>query len=380
VRGAAGPAWRPRDRAALVALMSARPAEAAPLWLFGRDTKRRYGSGTQDGVQPLSLAGLDRVVRYRPEDLTVTVEAGIRLGDLETLLGERGQRLGWQVPGGEDASVGGALAAGIDGPLQSGLGRMRDDLLEVVAVLAGGTVVRGGAPVVKSVAGYDLPRWWVGSMGVLGAVVEVTLRLRPRPRDRAAVSCPFADAAEAAAWVDRARGLGQVRGLVLEADGGGGLAGLALIEGRSGAVSEAVAALRPAEATDPDAATARLAASLAPGPGPWLHLGGGPAAIAHELAAASRALPGVALAADALRGGFRFSWSPGRPLPAELAVAVAGRPWRWEGAAPALAGAACTGMDRIALEAARRVARAFDPNRALADRLGLYAAPAATPA
>lgn len=120
------------------------------------------------------------VVRYEPDDMTVTVGAGTPYAELASLLGGHGQECALD-PRSGDATVGGVLACGLSGPRRLRTGPLRDHLLEVRAVLANGRVVKGGGPTVKNVTGYDLPRLFVGSLGTLGVLAQVTLRCRPRP-------------------------------------------------------------------------------------------------------------------------------------------------------------------------------------------------------
>jgi glycolate oxidase FAD binding subunit len=119
------------------------------------------------------------VVTYDPDDMTVTVLAGTTVAELDLAVSKAGQEVSLD-PRSRDATVGGALAAGLSGVRRLRHGPLRDTLLEVRFVDGRGTLVKGGGPVVKNVTGYDLPRLFVGSLGTLGAIVQVTLRCRPR--------------------------------------------------------------------------------------------------------------------------------------------------------------------------------------------------------
>ncbi|MBV9102228.1 MAG: FAD-binding oxidoreductase, partial [Candidatus Eremiobacteraeota bacterium] len=131
---------------------------------------------------------LDRVVEYAPDDMTVTVEAGVTLAALQTALAEHGQRLALDAPLPERATVAGLLATNGFGPRRARFGTLRDMLLGVCFVRAGGVVVRGGGKVVKNVAGFDVPKLLVGSLGTLGCVATATLRLHPLPEAEAEVT------------------------------------------------------------------------------------------------------------------------------------------------------------------------------------------------
>ncbi|MGH7412855.1 MAG: FAD-binding oxidoreductase, partial [Candidatus Rokuibacteriota bacterium] len=127
----------------------------------------------------LDLSRLGAVQDYVPDDLVATVEAGATLDELAAQFGPRGQMLALDPPGGGRRSVGGVLATHASGPLRFRYGTGRDLLLGARFVQADGTVTWGGAKVVKSVTGYDVPKLLVGSLGTLGVLVEAALRLHP---------------------------------------------------------------------------------------------------------------------------------------------------------------------------------------------------------
>ena len=138
----------------------------------GRSAARR-----PPGAEVRAPAG---VVAYEPADLTVTVGAGTTVAELDAALGATGQECPLD-PRDAAATVGGIIACGLSGHRRLRHGPLRDHVLEVRFVTADGRLVQGGAPVVKNVTGYDLPRLFVGSFGTLGVLVQVTLRCRPRP-------------------------------------------------------------------------------------------------------------------------------------------------------------------------------------------------------
>jgi len=129
----------------------------------------------------LDTRGLDTVLDHRPEDLTVSVLAGCTAGALAARLGAHRQILPIDPPGWSARSLGGLVATQASGPLRQRYGTPRDLLLGVRFVQADGVLTWGGARVVKSVSGYDVPKLMVGSLGTLGVLVELTLRLHPAP-------------------------------------------------------------------------------------------------------------------------------------------------------------------------------------------------------
>jgi glycolate oxidase FAD binding subunit len=129
--------------------------------------------------EDLVTSGLDRILEHEAGDLTCTVEAGLRLSELQAALGTHGQRLALDPPG--DPSVGACLAANLSGPLRHRFGTPRDLVLGVTLVLGDGTIANAGGKVVKNVAGYDLGKLVCGSHGKLALIGRVSLRLHPVP-------------------------------------------------------------------------------------------------------------------------------------------------------------------------------------------------------
>lgn len=148
---------------------------------------RGSGSALDLGHPPVALdivmdmRGLGRVVEHNPDDLTATVEAGAAARSLRERLRGRRQWLPIDPAGGVTRTLGGLVATNAHGPLRLRYGTLRDLLLGVKFVQADGVVTWGGARVVKSVTGYDVPKLMVGALGTLGLLVEMTLRLHPRP-------------------------------------------------------------------------------------------------------------------------------------------------------------------------------------------------------
>ena len=132
----------------------------------------------------IDLSRLDAVTEYVPEDMVASVEAGLSLAALGQRLAARSQMLALDPIGGSSRSVGGVLATNASGPLRFRYGTARDLTLGVRFVQADGAITWGGAKVVKSVTGYDVPKLLVGSLGTLGIIVGATLRLHPLPSAR----------------------------------------------------------------------------------------------------------------------------------------------------------------------------------------------------
>ena len=153
----------------------------------------------REPVTAVDLRALDRVVEYTPEDMTVTVEAGLTLAGLQTRLAQGGQWLPIDPPHPERLTIGALLATNASGPRRFGYGTIREHLIGVKAVLSDGRLIKSGGKVVKNVAGYDLQKLFVGSHGSLGVIVEATFKVRPLPEVERFVQadCPSVEAAGA---------------------------------------------------------------------------------------------------------------------------------------------------------------------------------------
>ena len=170
-----------------------------PVTPWGGGTKMGIGAPPQRLGLVLGLKRINRLLEHEPGDLTATVEAGMTLAALQRALGSRGQWLSLDPGHAAEATLGGILSSNAAGPRRHLYGSCRDLLIGVTVITAAGALVKGGGRVVKNVAGYDLPKLFVGSFGTLGVIVEATLKLRPRPdADRLVVAC-FARLKEAGA-------------------------------------------------------------------------------------------------------------------------------------------------------------------------------------
>src|SRR5207249_4600534 len=154
-----------------------------PIVPWGGGTAAAVGTPTPQAGIVLDLKRLGQLVEHEPRDLTATVEAGMTMAALQSPLRARGQWLSLDPPDPAQATIGGVIAANASGPRRHLYGTARDLLIGVTVVTGDGVVVRGGGKVVKNVAGYDLPKLFVGSHGTLGVIVSVTVKLRPLPDD-----------------------------------------------------------------------------------------------------------------------------------------------------------------------------------------------------
>ena len=181
----------------------------------------------------LSTHLLAGIIDYQPDDLTIVVGAGTRLVELEAELAERWHSalLPERVP---DRTVGGVVASGASGYRRLKYGPTRDRILEVTMATGYGKVIRGGGRLVKNVTGYDIPRLVTGSLGSLGIISSICLKLWPAPPHRVTVSVEDPTAALLSVYKPVA---------ILESDAGS----FVYLEGDEGTVSQQVAALSGSE-------------------------------------------------------------------------------------------------------------------------------------
>ncbi|HUM09757.1 MAG TPA: FAD-binding oxidoreductase [Myxococcaceae bacterium] len=158
---------------------------------LGGSTELSLGAPPAGVEMVLGTERLERIVEHAPLDQIVTVEAGVRLASLQAVLAGSGQMLALDAPWAARATLGGLVATNAFGPRRTRYGSIRDLIIGISIVRADGTEARGGGKVVKNVAGFDLPKLMVGSLGTLGLVATVTFRLHPLPEAQGTVL--FAD-------------------------------------------------------------------------------------------------------------------------------------------------------------------------------------------
>jgi len=151
-----------------------------------------------DSFEQISMLGLSAVVEYEPSEFTITVLAGTLLSDIQQVLSDQGQYLPFNPPlASAGATIGGTVAAGLSGPGAYRFGPIRDFLIGVRYVDCDGRAITGGGKVVKNAAGFDTPKFLIGSLGRLGVLVELSFKVFPEPETRSTFSIEVRDSQHA---------------------------------------------------------------------------------------------------------------------------------------------------------------------------------------
>ncbi len=179
---------KPRDAGELQRTVAWALNDAVALDIEGRGSKRAYGP-PHTAAHTLSLAGIEGVVDYQPEELVITVRAGTALREVEALLAQRRQMLAFEPPdlgailGGapDEGSLAGVLMCNLAGPRRIAAGAARDHFLGFQGVNGRAEHFKAGGKMVKNVTGYDLSKLMAGSLGTLAALDEITVKVVPAP-------------------------------------------------------------------------------------------------------------------------------------------------------------------------------------------------------
>ncbi len=195
--------FRPVEVEQLREIVSEQVAAGRAIYPRGGGTAREYGGIPRRPGVAVDTRSLDRLIDYPAADMTITVQAGMTLSALRAILVEQHQRLLVDAPDPDRATLGGIYATNTTGSRRFGTGRPRDQIIGVSFVTSDGALVKGGGRVVKNVAGYDFPKLLTGSMGTLGVIAQLTLKVRPIPEASAIAWVPLTGPVAAAEQLER---------------------------------------------------------------------------------------------------------------------------------------------------------------------------------
>jgi glycolate oxidase FAD binding subunit len=187
--------------AELAAQVAAVAAAGGAVEIVGSGSKRFYGE--QIEALPLQVAAHSGVIDYDPAELVITLRSGCKLRDVEALLAQNRQMFGFEPPHfGAEATIGGMVASGLAGPRRAFAGSIRDFVLGAKLLDGKGQVLKFGGRVIKNVAGFDLSRVLVGSLGTLGVILEVSIRVVPMVEIETTLAFRHDSADEHIRWIN----------------------------------------------------------------------------------------------------------------------------------------------------------------------------------
>lgn len=183
---------------------------ASPLYIRGGDSKRFYGEPARlmgTDIQTLDMSRYRGVIQYEPSELVITARAGTPLSEIEATVAQADQMLAFEPPRfSEESTLGGCVASGLSGPRRMAVGGLSDFVLGARLLSSTGELLSFGGEVMKNVAGYDVSRLLAGSLGSLGPIVELSVKVVPRPPYEQTCQLEVTES-EALALMDTWRGL-----------------------------------------------------------------------------------------------------------------------------------------------------------------------------
>jgi glycolate oxidase FAD binding subunit len=181
-------------------------ANGAPVKIIGGNSKAFYGHAVD--ALDIDVSGHSGIVDYDPAELVITLRAGCKLKEVESLLAEKSQMFGFEPPHfGDEATIGGMVASGLTGPRRAFSGAIRDFILGVKLLNGRGEIVNFGGRVIKNVAGFDVSRLMVGALGTLGILLEVSIRVIPKFEAETTLLFEHSDAQAHIDWINQQRRL-----------------------------------------------------------------------------------------------------------------------------------------------------------------------------
>ena len=167
--------------------------KAQTVAVIGNDSKHLMSGPVLSADLVISTVALRRVLQYEPNDLTISVEAGMPFSDLQSLLARRKQMIALDPPFSKQATIGGVVASNSSGPMRRGFGTARDLVIGMTFAMLNGKLIKTGGMVVKNVAGLDMGKVLIGSFGTLAVITSVNFRLHALPLETRTFLFTFAD-------------------------------------------------------------------------------------------------------------------------------------------------------------------------------------------
>ncbi len=195
--------FSPRDADDLARVLAECDRERRAVIPWGGGTMQHLGASPARMDAMIQTSALNNVIEYEPADLTITVQAGMTLDAIENVLAPNGQFLPLDIPQPQRATIGGVLATGASGPLRLRYGPPRDFTLGLKFASVDGKLIKAGGKVVKNVAGYELTKVIVGSMGTLGIITQATFKIFPKPPHEQTLLASFANWRDACAAIPK---------------------------------------------------------------------------------------------------------------------------------------------------------------------------------
>ena len=193
----------PHTPEALADALAKAAAGKQTISLCGKSTKRKMGGPVEPSDVSVSTKNLTRVLQYEPQDLTVSVEAGVTYCALSRILAENRQMIPLDPPFADSATVGGILGANSSGPRRRLYGTARDLVIGMKFATLEGKLVQSGGMVVKNVAGLDMAKLMIGSFGTLAAIAVANFKVLPMPEVERTFLLAFSELSDAIAARDR---------------------------------------------------------------------------------------------------------------------------------------------------------------------------------
>ncbi|MEZ4572206.1 MAG: FAD-binding protein [Thermomicrobiales bacterium] len=187
---------RPDSVADLARFVAETSRSGRPFLIRGGGTHARFSNDGADVDAVVETTSLNQVIDYSPVDLTLAVEPGVRIAEIDGLLTERSQRLALDMPHRSQATIGGTFAAGLSGPRRLRYGALKDMVIGADVVTSSGEIAKSGGMVVKNVSGYEIARLHYGAHGAFGPVSRLNLKVLPIAESRVEVRCAFESASD----------------------------------------------------------------------------------------------------------------------------------------------------------------------------------------